>query len=106
MRDHWYVPGLMLCLVIAALSIFLSLRMRDGVSSAAWGEYVRWKLLLGDVVFLPVLMIVLGRYRMLMELEEGNRVVEPIYGPAAGALIEAYRVAGLSIQLKDVPVEK
>jgi len=50
--------------------------------------------------------IVLGRYRMLMELEEGNRVVEPIYGPAAGALIEAYRVAGLSIQLKDVPVEK
>ena len=50
--------------------------------------------------------ILLGRYRMLMELEENNRVAEPAYGPAAGALIEAYRMAGLSVQLKDVPSEK
>lgn len=50
--------------------------------------------------------ILLARYRMSMELEEGNRVAEPEYGPAAGALIEAYRSAGLSVQLKDVPAEK
>ncbi len=50
--------------------------------------------------------ILLARYRMLMELEEGNRVAEPVYGPAAGALIEAYRAAGLTIELKDVPAEK
>ena len=46
------------------------------------------------------------RYRMLMELDEGNRVAEPVYGPAAGALIEAYRAAGLVAQLKGVPGEK
>ena len=50
--------------------------------------------------------ILLDRYRMLMELEDGNRVAEPVYGPAAGALIEAYRSAGLKVQLKDVPSEK
>ena len=50
--------------------------------------------------------ILLDRYRMLMELEDGNRVAEPVYGPAAGALIEAYRVAGLKVELKDVPSEK
>lgn len=50
--------------------------------------------------------ILLQRYCMLMELEDGNRVAEPVYGPAAGALIEAYRAAGLTIQLKDFPVEK
>jgi N-acetylglucosamine kinase-like BadF-type ATPase len=48
----------------------------------------------------------MARYRMLMELEEGNRVAEPVYGPAAGALIEAYRVGGLMVELKDVPAEK
>ncbi len=68
MRDRWYVPGLVLCLVLASCSIFLSLRMRDGASSAA-GEYVRWRLLLGDVVFLPVLMIALGRYRLGRQFE-------------------------------------
>jgi diguanylate cyclase (GGDEF)-like protein len=68
MRDRWYVPALVLCVVIASLSIFLSLRMREGASSAS-GEYVRWKLLLGDVVFLPVLMIVLGRYRLGRKIE-------------------------------------
>jgi N-acetylglucosamine kinase-like BadF-type ATPase len=50
--------------------------------------------------------ILLARYRMLMELTDGNRVAEPEYGPAAGALIEAYRAAGLTVQLKDVPSEK
>jgi len=50
--------------------------------------------------------ILLGRYRILMELEEANRVAEPRFGPAGGALIEAYRTAGLSVGLKDVPSEK
>jgi N-acetylglucosamine kinase-like BadF-type ATPase len=50
--------------------------------------------------------ILLDRYRMLMQLDEGNRVAEPVFGPAAGALIEAYRAAGLTIALKDVPAEK
>jgi len=50
--------------------------------------------------------ILLDRFRMLMALEEGNRVAEPVYGPAAGALIEAYRAAGVTVPLKDVPSEK
>jgi N-acetylglucosamine kinase-like BadF-type ATPase len=42
----------------------------------------------------------LERFRMLVEFEEGNRCVSPRYGPAEGALIEAYRAAGLrSVQL-------
>jgi len=45
--------------------------------------------------------ILLGRYRTLLD-----RVTDPIYGPAAGALIEAYRTAGLTVPLKDVPSEK
>jgi N-acetylglucosamine kinase-like BadF-type ATPase len=50
--------------------------------------------------------LLLGRFRMLMELTEGNSVAEPVHGAAAGALIEAYRAAGLRIELKDVPSEK
>jgi N-acetylglucosamine kinase-like BadF-type ATPase len=45
--------------------------------------------------------ILLDRYRQFM-----GCVTEPIYGPAAGALIEAYRAAGLAVPLKDVPSEK
>ncbi len=43
------------------------------------------------------------RFRMLVELGEGNRCVARMYGPAAGALLEAYRAAGLSPQLSNVP---
>jgi N-acetylglucosamine kinase-like BadF-type ATPase len=50
--------------------------------------------------------ILLERYRMLVELEKGNQVAEALYGPAAGALIEAYRAAGVAVSLKDLPVEK
>jgi N-acetylglucosamine kinase-like BadF-type ATPase len=46
------------------------------------------------------------RFRLLVELEDGNRVVAPQYGPATGALIEAYALAGLSPALKNVPREK
>ena len=47
------------------------------------------------------------RFRMLVELEEGNRFGAPAMGPAAGALIEAYRAAGLRPELKNLPeIEK
>jgi diguanylate cyclase (GGDEF)-like protein len=73
MRDRWYIPGLIFCLVIASLSIFLSLRIRAVPSLA--GDYVRWKLLLGDLVFLPVLMIALGRYRLGRQFERRESVL-------------------------------
>ena len=47
--------------------------------------------------------ILLERYRALVELEEGNRCGPPVYGPAAGALLEAYRAAGIQPQLVDLP---
>jgi N-acetylglucosamine kinase-like BadF-type ATPase len=49
---------------------------------------------------------ILERFRLLVEMEEGNSVAAPLFGPAAGALIEAYRVAGIECDLKDVPEEK
>ncbi len=47
--------------------------------------------------------LLLERFRMLVELEDGNRSVAPTYGPAAGALIEAYRAFGLNPSLRNVP---
>jgi N-acetylglucosamine kinase-like BadF-type ATPase len=38
----------------------------------------------------------LERFRMLVELEEGNTVSVPRHNPAEGALLEAYRISGLS----------
>jgi N-acetylglucosamine kinase-like BadF-type ATPase len=49
---------------------------------------------------------ILERYRMLMEFDLGNEVVAPAYGPAAGALLESYRIAGISCKLQNVPEEK
>jgi N-acetylglucosamine kinase-like BadF-type ATPase len=53
---------------------------------------------------------VLERFRMLVELADGNRIEAPRfgthYGPAAGALIEAYRAAGLEVLPENVPTEK
>ena len=43
------------------------------------------------------------RFRMLVELEDGNSVAAPRYGPATGAIIEAYRAAGIAPVLKDLP---
>jgi len=37
------------------------------------------------------------RFRTLVELEDGSRVAEPRFPPAAGALIEAWRLAGLKL---------
>jgi hypothetical protein len=39
----------------------------------------------------------LERFRSLVELESGVRCVAPRYGPAEGALLEAYREGGLSV---------
>lgn len=47
--------------------------------------------------------ILLDRYRCLVDLEDGNRAGPPEYNPAAGALIEAYRAAGLRPRLNRVP---
>ena len=47
--------------------------------------------------------LLLERFRMLIEIIEGSRCEAPVYGPAAGALLEAYRVAGLKPKLSHVP---
>jgi N-acetylglucosamine kinase-like BadF-type ATPase len=41
----------------------------------------------------------LERYRMLVELESGNRCAAPLRGPAEGALLEAMRAAGVKTPL-------
>ena len=47
------------------------------------------------------------RFRTLVELDPANRVMRPAHGPAAGALLEAYREAGIDVSLSEVPeVEK
>jgi N-acetylglucosamine kinase-like BadF-type ATPase len=57
----------------------------------------------GGVFRSPVL---LARFQSLVELEEGNRLSPPIYGPAAGALLEAYRAVGVRCMLSEVPREE
>jgi N-acetylglucosamine kinase-like BadF-type ATPase len=49
---------------------------------------------------------VLERFVTLVQEEPGNRVAPPIYGPAGGALLEAYRLAGLRCTLSNAPREK
>jgi len=47
------------------------------------------------------------RFRLLVEMADGVTCAPPAMGPAAGALLEAYRQAGLSVPLSNVPeVEK
>jgi N-acetylglucosamine kinase-like BadF-type ATPase len=49
---------------------------------------------------------VLKTFQGLLEIEPRHRVQPPVHGPAAGALLEAYRLAGLHCTLSDVPEEK
>lgn len=42
----------------------------------------------------------LERFRMLVELEEGNRVSAPRHNAAEGGLLEAYRMSGISLRLR------
>jgi hypothetical protein len=48
----------------------------------------------------------LARFRELIEAEPGNQLTAPVHGPAAGALLEAYRAAGIRCALSGVPEEK
>ena len=47
--------------------------------------------------------LLMERFRLLVEMENGSRCEPPVYGPAAGALLEAYRALGLRPALKEVP---
>lgn len=47
--------------------------------------------------------IVLERFRLLVELENGNRCCAPLYEPAAGALLEAYRAESIHPRLTNIP---
>lgn len=49
---------------------------------------------------------ILARFRRLLEAGQGARIEAPLYGPAAGALLEAYRTAGLQCELSNAPEEK
>jgi N-acetylglucosamine kinase-like BadF-type ATPase len=46
--------------------------------------------------------LILARFCELVEMHDGNRCQPPEYGPAAGALLEAYRAAGLHPKLSDL----
>ncbi len=47
-----------------------------------------------------------ARFRALIEAEPTDHLAAPVYGPAAGALLEAYRAAGINCVLSNVPEEK
>lgn len=49
---------------------------------------------------------VLTTFRQIVEAVEGNQAGPPVHGPAAGALIESYRAAGINCKLSNVPEEK
>jgi N-acetylglucosamine kinase-like BadF-type ATPase len=48
----------------------------------------------------------MARFQQLVELAEGCRLEPPRYGPAAGALLEAYRAAGMHPALSGVQLER
>ena len=43
------------------------------------------------------------RFQMLAEFSDGVLVGQPLHGPAIGALLEAYKLAGLTVQLHNLP---
>jgi N-acetylglucosamine kinase-like BadF-type ATPase len=47
--------------------------------------------------------LVLGHFRRLLEANENSKVGPPKYGPAVGALIEAYRSAGINLEPMGMP---
>lgn len=44
------------------------------------------------------------RFATLVELEPANQFLPPLYGPASGALIQAWRMAGLDVRLDYLPM--
>ena len=49
--------------------------------------------------------LILARYCELVEMQDGNRCQPPEYGPAAGALLEAYRASGLHPKLSGLQTQ-
>jgi N-acetylglucosamine kinase-like BadF-type ATPase len=47
--------------------------------------------------------LLLERFRLLVEMENGTECRPPVYGPAAGALLEAYRASQLHPKLTHLP---
>lgn len=50
--------------------------------------------------------ILRSRFEMLVGLEDANQFAEPLYGPASGALIEAWRMAGIEPDTRFLPREE
>ena len=48
----------------------------------------------------------LEAFRLAIEGQPGSHVIQPVLGPAAGALIEAYRTTGTAVTLTNIPNEK
>lgn len=55
---------------------------------------------MGSVFRSPILR---EQFRELVEQERGNQCGPPLYAPAVGALLEAYRASGLTPRLSNVP---
>ena len=49
---------------------------------------------------------VLERFRSIVTADEHSRVEQPVHGPAAGALLEAYRLGDVVVELSNLPEEK
>lgn len=49
---------------------------------------------------------VLAAFQDSVEAEAGSQLTAPVYGPAAGALLEAYRVSGVECALSNAPPEE
>ena len=45
--------------------------------------------------------MLLERFRILVEMEEGNKLAPPQHPPHLGALLEAYRAAGMKVELRE-----
>ncbi|MBM3761170.1 MAG: ATPase [Acidobacteria bacterium] len=50
--------------------------------------------------------ILRDRFEMLVGLNDANQFAEPAYGPASGALIEAWRMAGIEPDFSGLPKEE
>jgi N-acetylglucosamine kinase-like BadF-type ATPase len=75
---------------LATIAAVVRASLFDGVATASI-SYA------GGVFRSPIL---LERFRMLIELWDEERFAAPLHGPAEGALIEAYRAAGIACTLK------
>lgn len=47
--------------------------------------------------------LLLERFRSILELDESNVVAAPVHGPAAGALLDAFRAAAIKVELTNLP---